>query len=177
MIIIGAIILIIFALFFIFFVLPTFSPIPYFPSNHKDNPLILKSLQIKNHDLIIDVGAGDGWVVFDAAKEAFKQKLKTKFIALEINPILVVLMYSIRFFHPNKKNIQILRKDMFTLNYKNYIKNNKTLIYLYISPWFMEKAVKQIGSGKNISFVSYLYPIKSKKIKKKVVGRHIIFQY
>jgi hypothetical protein len=177
MIIIGCVVLIIFALFFIFFVLPTFSPIPYFPSNHKDNKLILKALDIKHHDLLIDIGAGDGWIIFEAAKYAYAQKLKTKFVAMEINPILIILMSILRFFHPNKHNIQILKKDMFTFDYKKYIGKQKTLIYLYISPWYIEKVMKQIGNGKNISFVSYLYPIKSRKAKRRSKGIHDVFMY
>jgi len=58
---------------------PQLSLIPYFPSNKKDLPLIIKALNLKNNQVVFDLGAGDGIVIFEAAKLAFEKKLNTKF--------------------------------------------------------------------------------------------------
>ena len=52
---------------------------------------------------MIDLGAGDGIVIFKAASQAFQKRLNTKFIAVEINPVLILILYLRRLFHPNKK--------------------------------------------------------------------------
>lgn len=52
---------------------PRLSPIPYFPSNNKDMDLIVKALGLKNNQTVIDLGAGDGVVILEAAKKASKK--------------------------------------------------------------------------------------------------------
>src|SRR3989339_1199594 len=82
---------------------PTLSPIPYFPSQKADMPLIVRALNLKNNQTVFDLGAGDGIMIFKAAEEAFQQDINTKFIAVEINPVLILILYLRRLFHPNKK--------------------------------------------------------------------------
>ena len=99
---------------------PKLSPIPYFPSNKKDLPLIIKALNLKNNEVVFDLGAGDGIVIFEAAKLAFEKRLNTKFFAIEINPILILIMWLRWLFHPNKKNIKIVCDDIFKIDFKRY---------------------------------------------------------
>ncbi|PIS15954.1 hypothetical protein COT62_00845 [Candidatus Roizmanbacteria bacterium CG09_land_8_20_14_0_10_41_9] len=142
------------------FAFPHFSPIPYFPSNKKDIPLILTALNLRDDQIVVDLGAGDGLVVFEAAHRAFQKKLATRFIAVEINPILVFILHLRKLFHSNKKNIRIVWADMF--KFKTIEQYSNMTIFLYISPWFLEKTLKQIRTlpGKK-TIVSYYYPIKS----------------
>ena len=176
---------------------PKLSPIPYFPSQPVDLPLIVKALGLKNNQTVIDLGAGDGIVIFEAAKSSYLKKFNTKFIAVEINPVLILVLHLRRFFHPNKKNIQIVKDDIFKINIKNKISKIKTTdqklniktmkqlnnvtIYLYISPWFLEKIVSNIKSQiSKFSVVSYMYPLKVKDIFTKVSavkGKNKIFIY
>ncbi|PIP63272.1 hypothetical protein COW97_03440, partial [Candidatus Roizmanbacteria bacterium CG22_combo_CG10-13_8_21_14_all_34_12] len=93
----------------------TLSPIPYFPSQPIDMPLIVKALNLKNNQTVIDLGAGDGIVIFKAAQQSYKQKLNTKFVAVEINLILILIIHLRRLFHPNKKNIKIVYGDIFKM--------------------------------------------------------------
>jgi hypothetical protein len=169
--IISGIILIIVILFFSS---PKLSPIPYYPSNRKDMPLIIKSLNLKNNQVIYDLGAGDGIVIFEAAKEAFKKGLNTVFVAIEINPILILILQIQRFFHPNKRNIEIVWGDMFNMNIKNQILKSKNTyqksMYLYISPWLIEKTLSIIKKQfSRFNIVSYFYPVKSLKSNEKIV--------
>jgi hypothetical protein len=148
------------------FSFPQFSPIPYFPSNRKDLPLIIKALlssvtESSRFCTIADLGAGDGVVIFEAASKAYKEKLNIKFIAVEINPILILILYIKRFFHPNRKNIKIVWADFFKLNVKRLTLNvGRLTIYLYVSPWYLTKIIRNLTS-QNRSFivVSYMYPI------------------
>lgn len=184
-------IIILSSLLFIIFVIVTLlfssshlSPIPYFPTNKKDLPLIIKAFKLKNNQTIIDLGAGDGMVIFEAAKAAFEKKLNTQFVAVDINPVLILIMHLRRLFHPNRKNIKIIRSDLFKNEFINFINfKNSVIIYLYVSPWFLEKIIKEIINWKleigNLSIISYMYPIKSLKNRQKMIkGRkHDIFVY
>lgn len=168
----------------LFFVVLTFflsrrlSPIPYFPSNKKDIALIVKSLKLKNDQTVYDLGAGDGVVIFAGAGEAYAKNLNTKFVAVEINPFLILYMKIAALFHPNKKNIVIMRGDIFTMNYK---KAKNITFFTYISPWYMEKVFTNIsGHISSFHFVSYFYALpKTVKItpKKIVRGVHTIYEY
>lgn len=167
----------------IIFSFPQFSPIPYFPSNKKDLPLILDALQLKNNQTVIDLGAGDGVVIFKAATEAYQMGLSTQFIATDINPVLLFIMHIRRLFHPNRKNITIMHSDMFTCNYLDF----KTLqfsdfptFYIYISPWFIEKTVQNIQRQiPRFNLVSYFYQVKCLPKHKEVEteGVHKVYQY
>lgn len=165
----------------VLFSFPRFSPIPYFPSNGKDIPLIIKALQIQNNQTIIDLGAGDGIVILKSATEAFQNKLNTQFIAVEINPILLLILYIRRLFHPNRKNIQIVNADMFSMNYSLLTRVQRlTTFYIYISPWFIEKTVANISKQvKKFNLVSYFYQVKCLPKHKEVTkeGVHKIFRY
>lgn len=183
MILLFFVILILLLVIFIF-ASPKLSPIPYFPSNRKDLHLIIKALNLRNNQTIIDLGAGDGIVIFKAAQDALGKKLNTKFIAIDINPILVFILHIRRLFHPNKKNIRIILGDFFNSNFlNNLIINSKFSIlnstfYLYISPWLLEKTlsiIKKTPGKKNV--VSYFYPIKSIKPKTQTKGIHNLYTY
>lgn len=179
------ILIILFSIIFLFSS-PKLSPIPYFPSQPVDLPKIIKALNLKNNQIIFDLGAGDGIIIFEAAKEALKQKFNTKFIAVEINPILILILHLRRLFHPNRKNIKIVLDDIFKINIKDQIskiktiyQNSKITIYLYISPWFLDEVINnfkfQISKFK---IVSYMYPVESLKKKQKIIkGKNKIFIY
>lgn len=164
----------------ILFTFPQFSPIPYFPSNMKDKESILKALSLKNNQTVIDLGAGDGVVVFEAAYESWRRKLNTEFMALEINPVLIGILWLKWLLHPNRMNIRIVWGDIFSFNFKSQISNFKFItFYLYISPWLIEKVISRIKKQlPNSSFVSYFYPIKSLQKKEKVLkGIHNTYYY
>ncbi|OGK23544.1 hypothetical protein A3A46_04430 [Candidatus Roizmanbacteria bacterium RIFCSPLOWO2_01_FULL_37_13] len=211
MIIIYSLLFIIALVVILIFSSKRFSPIPFFPTNKYDLPLIIKSLDLKNNQVIFDLGAGDGIVIFEASKEAYRKKLNTKFIAVEINPILIILLHLRHFFHPNKKNIKIILADLFTMSLRALAKQsrnyeiaslltsftprndkiimkprqtwltqfNNITIYLYISPWFLDKVTKKVLKEiPKARIVSYMYPIKSLRHKEKLIkGKNFVFIY
>lgn len=173
----------------IIFAFPRFSPVPYFPSNGKDMPLILKALHIRNNQTIIDLGAGDGIIIFKAADVAYEKELNTKYVAVEINPVLLTILHIRRLFHPNRKNIRIINADMFSMNYSFLISNLQspisthkqlTTFYIYISPWFIDKTIMNIVQQiKEFELISYFYQVKSlPKYKEELnIGIHNVFSY
>ncbi len=171
------VILLVFILIISFFIFPQLSIIPYYPTNPKDLKQISSILDIKNNQSIIDLGAGDGMVVFSLASYAYIHKLSTKFVAIEINPVLVLILQIRRFFHPNKKNIKIMKADIFKLDYSNW-KSTNPVFYIYISPWLIKKLIKKIQQGvKNFTLVSYMYEAKQHKPKKITKGIHKTYLY
>ena len=173
--------IILFFIILILFAFPQFSPIPYFPSNKKDLALILKALDLKNDQLLFDLGAGNGLVIFAAADEAYGKNLNTQFIATEINPILLLILHLRRLWNRNRKNIKVIYSNMFKMNFNNVAMKqcNNLTIYLYISPWFLKKTVNNIKKQiKNFKVVSYMYPIGSLSEKEKVIkGVNKIYMY
>jgi len=132
-----------------------------------------------NGQTVVDLGAGDGLVIFEAAAEARKRKLSTQFMAVEINPILILILHLRRLLHPNRKNIKVVYGNILSENFKFKILNSKIItIYLYISPWFMEKVYKKLMRDlKTFHLVSYFYPLKSKGATKTIKGKNKVFIY
>ena len=176
LLIIGALLLIV----IVIFAFPQFSPVPYFPSNYGDKKLILSSLNLQNKQTVIDLGAGDGWIIFEAARITLSKKLNTQFIATEINPFLLIILYCKYFFHPNKKNIQIKYFDIFKHNYQSLITNHQSLItfYLYLSPWLIQKIEEKIQTLKTKkTIIAYYYPLKKRKPTQVAKGINSIYLY
>lgn len=167
----------------VIFSFPQFSPIPYFPSNKKDLPLILTALRLRNDQVVIDLGAGDGVVIFEAARVAYQKGITTQFIATDINPVLLLILHIRRLFHPNRKNIRIIYSNMFTCTYSDF----QTLrlydfptFYIYISPWFIEKTIQNIKKQiPRFRLVSYFYQVKFLPDHKETCteGVHRVYEY
>lgn len=154
-----------------------FSPIPYFPTNRKDLPIVIEALNLKNNQTVFDLGAGDGGVIFEAAKKAFQKKLNTKFIAVEINPVLLLVLQIRRFLHPNRNNIKIIYGDMFSMKFKSIL---DTVFYLYISPWLLQKTISNIKKQfSKFHLVSYMYRVKPLGNQEKIIKglKHDIYAY
>lgn len=196
---IGIIFIIFFIFNFLYFILPSLSPVPFFPSNKKDLPLISEILLGANkRSVIIDLGAGTGTVIFAAALAAFRQKLALHFLAVEIHPLLVLIMLIRRLFHPNKENIFVIKEDMLKMDYptiinpKSKIINSKQFqnpksaplnhltVYLYVGHLVIEKIKKKLLTlPKTTTIISYMYDIPhwKRKLVAKKKGLHSLYIY
>ncbi|MEK6951958.1 MAG: class I SAM-dependent methyltransferase [Nanoarchaeota archaeon] len=133
------------------------SPVPYFPTNKKDIPLIIKALNLRLNHTVVDLGAGNGIVIFKAANEAYKRGFDTKFYAVEINPILIAILYIKRLFSKNRKNIFILFEDFTKMSLKKFA---GAVFYLYLSPKYLNLVYKKIkNEAQNPKIVTYYYQI------------------
>ena len=155
------------------------NPVPYFPTNSKDQNRVINALNLKNDQTVIDLGAGDGKIIFETAKAAHNKGLNTQFVAIDINFFLFLIMLFRRFFHPNKKNITIIWKDIFKYDFRQIIKKNKaTTIYVYFAPWINDSVGSLIKKlPRPIKVISYYYPINNLLLTKKIKGEHNIYLY
>lgn len=187
----------------LYFLSPTLSPIPFFPTNRKDLSLIVNLLfsdeflrkkqkkksnvsgQLSN--VIVDLGAGTGTVIFASAASdaAATTDSKNKFIAVEIHPLLIFIMHIRRLFHPHRKNIKIIRADIFKLELNDLIKNVTSYMlhvtcYLYVDPRSLSRLKSKLLKLPNGSrIVTYMYEIPGwkKRLKKTVRGVNNIYIY
>lgn len=172
--------LIFLALAALFFLSRKLSPVPYFPTHKDDVSSVIKEMRLKNDHIVIDLGAGNGAVILKAAQEAHKKRLDTKFVAIEINPILVAVLFLRKLFHPNRKNISILMKDMFAFDYSTIQKSASLTVFAYVSPLHLERLYKQAKSaGRPVDFISYFYPLPKSLAKpsRNVKNKNSIFCY
>lgn len=152
------------------------SPIPYFPSNAKDIDRIVAMLRMRNDQIIYDLGAGDGVVIFAAASCAWQKKLNTQFIAIEVNPVLFAVLWLRRLAHPNRARIGIIYGDIFTMNFKRRAKHQT--FFAYISPWYLERVVKNCTRQmRSFCFVSYFYPLPHLRPTTVAHGQHNVYRY
>ena len=172
-----AVLFIIIVTVIIIFASPKLSPIPYFPSNANDLPIILKALKLRNDEIVFDLGAGDGIVIFSAADEARKKNLTTKFVAVEMNPILGMILHIRRLLHKNKQNIVIVTNNMFKVDYKTFTKDYDNItVYLYVSPRFIPRIVNHLKIMiPRFNLVSYFYPIEP-SMKPTASGAHAVYR-
>lgn len=105
----------------------TFSSAPYVPSMLKDFDEVLKEIAIEGKDFI-DLGAGDGKVVFRAAKFGARSA-----VAIEINPFLT-LVARLRKLIMRNHNVQVVQEDLFKHPLEQY-----AVIYTYLLPKTMLK--------------------------------------
>ncbi|MCL4374272.1 hypothetical protein M1523_00260 [Patescibacteria group bacterium] len=159
----------------VIFAFPAVSPIPYYPSRHRDLGLIAQAMDLHDGQTVVDLGAGDGTVVFFAASQAQRQRLRIKFVAIEINPILVMALLIRRLFHPAKKNIQVVWADFFRWQPNPA---NERVFYLYGAPWLNDKIANRLRQfpGKN-RLVSYYYPVAGLTAQQRIQGINRIFVY
>ncbi len=164
-----------------FFLSRRASPIPYFPSNRRDIPLIINALQLRNNLVVMDLGAGVGTVIMAAATAALKKNLNTQFIALEINPILLAILHLRRLVHPNKARMRIVAGDMFRFPFKTLLPTPGVFAvtaFYYISPWLLHQAhTHLVAELPRAHVVSYFYPLPHSKPTRIRRGIHQIFVY
>ena len=162
-------------LFYIFFVSKKLSPVPYFPTNKKDLSLIVKSMNLKNNMNVVDLGAGIGTVIFKVSRLAYDKKLNTKFYAVEINHILIFILYLRKLFSKNGQNVFVNYCDMMKLDLKQF---KNPLFFLYLSPFYLEKVYKKIKKEvKSLKIITYFYEIPKIKYSSKLNGINDVFVY
>ena len=144
----------------------------YFATHKHDLQKVIDSLAMDENEVVIDLGAGIGTVIFEAAKQAKEKNLKTQFVGIDIHLIMVLILWLRRLFHPNKENIHIVWSDIFKCHFDHYVKPDKTSLYFYLSPW-LTKGVGKLISGieGNTHIVSYKYPLEAFKEHGRVAGK------
>lgn len=164
----------------VFFVFSSaYSSIPFLPTHSRDLTTVIKKLNLKKDQVIIDLGAGSGTVIFAAALEAHKKGLNTEFIAIDINFLLVIFMWLRSQFHPHRKHITVMQGDLFKMDYERMITNYRNCtFYLYVSPWVTDTLAELIkDTNRTVSILSYRYPVKKMKPLETTGGEHKLYSY
>lgn len=127
-----------------------FSPIPYYPTNKKDVGEIVKALDLQKDDVLFDLGAGDGMVIFEAVKVT-----QAKVVGVEVHPLILLILHVRRLMSPHKERVEIVGKDLFKTDL-----TKATKIYLFVGPYVMKRILQTIAES-NLSklekIVSYRY--------------------
>lgn len=164
----------------VFFIFSSaYSSIPFLPTNSRDLTAVIKKLNLQRDQVVIDLGAGTGTVIFAAASEAHKKGLNTEFIAIDINFLLVILMWIRSWLHPHRDHITVLQGDLFKMDYERMIAPyQRIMFYMYVSPWVTDTFAELIRDTKRkSSLVSYRYPVKKMKPEDMIEGKHNIYTY
>lgn len=131
----------------------------YYPSKIAEIQAMLKVAEVTKKDTVVDLGSGDGVILFEAAK------LGAKAIGYEINPFLV---------KKTREKIKKLKLEhLVSVHLKNFWKvdfNEATVITLYCFPEFMNKLERVLNKKLThpIRFVSNRYQFPRKKYFKKL---------
>ena len=159
--IIALVIITIVGILALIFLFPGLTGAPYVPTLKKSVELALTKLYpIKSSDLLIDLGAGDGIVLYTAAKHGAKA------LGLEINPILT-LIAKWRF----RKNRNITTKCRNFYHYR--FPKETTVVYAFAISLHIEKIRRKVEDeatriGKPIYFISNAFDLKDLKPKKQL---------
>lgn len=127
-----------------------FSDVPFVPVSRKMTKEVVKVLDIKNEDSILEIGSGDGRFLLYASK----RYPNTKFVGIEINSFLV-LISNLKKRILRRNNLEFLKED--ALNFDRYNKFNKIFLYMYDG--FTKKLVNKYENvfEKNTILVSNIF--------------------
>lgn len=139
-------------LFLIFDVWITFAKFaPFSRSNRRKIKIMFELAAVKPGEVVIDLGSGDGTLVFEAARRGARA------IGIEINPLLVWISR----WRAQRQNVRdkvtIVRGDV-----QNYPLHDADVIFLYLMPRGMSelrsKFVSEAKKGSRIVSNSFLIP-------------------
>lgn len=114
----------------------------------------LELLDVRKGDRFLDIGSGDGRVVFFCASKYPRAKL---YKGIEIIFILVCVAKLKRMFFKYRDNVVFERKNALYYDYSSYNK-----IFMYLLPEFvselMPKLEKELASGSTVVSVAFAIP-------------------
>jgi len=136
-----------------------FRDAPYVPIDRRAKMKMFEYLDLCEGDSFVDIGSGDGTVVFSAAKIL---KGKGRFVGVEMSKSLVFNCNIKKLFSPYRKNIHFTNGNAFEQEYSSF---NKVYIYMTtnISTKLVEILNKQIKKGARV--VSVMFSIGDEFIK------------
>lgn len=113
-----------------YFILPVLGNAPYYPSNKKAIEAMLKLAKLDGDESIVDLGSGDGRLVFETAK----RKLCRKATGIEHNPFFVLFCRIRALFSKNRAKISFKYGSFYSHDLSQY-----DVIFCYLLPETMRK--------------------------------------
>jgi len=132
---------------------------PYVPTLKLQVQDAMKILPLKNNDIFVDVGSGDGVVLRAAAKVGVRVA-----VGYELSPWLYAVS---KILCRDYKNINIHLANF----WKAELPNNTTVVYTFLNGRHIVKLAKKLQDhankhGKSIQFISYGFALPEKKAVK-----------
>lgn len=142
---------ILFAIFFLFLCLAFVTGGPFVPSNRKSVGAMIALARITKDMTVIDVGSGDGRVLFAAAKAGALA------IGVEINPYLVWFTRIRAAVGPYKGRVRAVWSDLW-----KYDLSGADVVFVYLIPWRMEelasKLKRELKPNATVVTNSFIFP-------------------
>jgi len=140
-----------FALFFFFLVLSFYTGAPFVPSKSKPARRMIELAHITKGKRVIDLGSGDGKLLFEAAAYGANA------IGYEINPFLVLFTNIKSYISSNKSQVKAIWKNFWLADL-----SRADVILLYLIPWKMDKLesklLKETRPGTLVVSNSFIFP-------------------
>ncbi|MFZ2024981.1 MAG: hypothetical protein WAV51_01690 [Microgenomates group bacterium] len=140
-----------FALLFFYMALAFLTGAPYVPSTTSVSKVMIALAHIKKGETIVDLGSGDGRLLFLAARAGAKA------IGLEINPYLVLFTTIKALCSPERTMIRAYWKNFWRADFQN-----ANVVFVYLLPWRMkqleEKLLREMKPGSRVVSNSFIFP-------------------
>ena len=134
--------------------------VPYVPTRQKYLETIVSAVGAKPSDIVYELGCGDGRFLISA----WKKEPAAKYVGIERNPLLVVLVRFRLFLAGNPENIVLRRGDFFKTDL-----SQATRVYAYLLPGVMEALLPKCERElKNALFVSNTFSFPRKTAMRSV---------
>ncbi len=150
--------------FFLFLCLAFVTGGPFVPSSKRAVEAMVTLAKLRPGQTVIDVGSGDGRVLFEAAKQGANS------VGIEINPYLVLYTRIQAFFGPHRKSVTVLWKNLWAADL-----SQADVMFVYLIPWKMdvlaEKLKRELKPGALVISNSFIFP--KWKIERKDADHHI----
>lgn len=103
--------------------------LPFVPTSRRVAKRMVKELNLKEGDRVVDIGSGMGALVFQAAR------MGADSTGIEHSKLLIAVSKIREFFFRKKKNIRFLRRDAFKMTFEDYNK---------IIGWWIPNFIKKL---------------------------------
>ncbi len=137
--------------FFLFLCLAFVTGGPFVPSSKKAVDAMVALAKIRSGQTVIDVGSGDGRVLFAAAKKGANA------IGIEINPYLVRFTQIKAFLGAYRGRITVRWQNLWSADL-----TNADVVFVYLIPWKMDvlakKLKKELKPGSLVISNSFMFP-------------------
>lgn len=131
---------------------------PYLPTLGKQVNAAIDILKLKKGDRLLELGAGDGTVALVALRRGLKVT------AIELNPLLCIVIYIRTFNH--RSNVKIICGNFWTTKWGEY-----DGIYTFLLDKYMKKLDKRIvQENKSVNLASFAFKIPGRKIEAEKLG-------
>ncbi len=137
--------------FFLFLCLAFVTGGPFVPSSKHAVRAMVKLARIKPGQAVIDVGSGDGRLLFEAADQGATAT------GIEINPDLVLLTRLRAMQGPYRGKVRVLWKNLWKADVRH-----ADVVFVYLIPWRMEKLAEKLEDelkpGALVISNSFIFP-------------------